>query len=103
MNSSTTTTKPAESAARTTTPPGPVLDLVIPVYNEAHCLERSVRRVRAYLDHFFPYSARVTIADNASTDGTLAIATTLAEELPGVRVARRRIHDVPGEVVERVV
>ena len=82
----TTTTKPAEAAARTTTPPGPVLDLVIPVYNEAHGLEPSVRRVRAYLDHFFPYSARVTIADNASTDGTLALATALAEKLPGVRV-----------------
>jgi len=66
--------------------PGPVLDLVIPVYNEAAGLERSVRTVRAYLDRSFPYSARLTIADNASTDGTLALAHSLALELDGVRV-----------------
>ena len=47
----------------------PVLDLVVPVYNEAHSLERSVRTVRAFLDRF-PYPARLTVADNASTDGT---------------------------------
>jgi len=67
-------------------PGGPVLDLVIPVYNEEAGLEGSVRAVRAYLDHCFPYPARLTIADNASTDGTLAIARGLAQELPGVRV-----------------
>jgi len=46
-------------------PGGPVLDLVIPVYNEEAGLERSVRTVRAYLNHCFPYPARLTIADNA--------------------------------------
>ncbi|HEX7805789.1 MAG TPA: dolichyl-phosphate beta-glucosyltransferase, partial [Cellulomonas sp.] len=64
----------------------PVLDLVIPVYNEAAGLERAVRTTRAYLDDQLPYSARLTIADNASTDGTLEIAQRLAAELPGVRV-----------------
>ncbi|CAN5128134.1 bifunctional glycosyltransferase family 2/GtrA family protein [soil metagenome] len=64
----------------------PVLDLVIPVYNEAAGLERAVRTTRAYLDSQLPYSARLTIADNASTDGTLEIAQRLAAELPGVRV-----------------
>ena len=58
-------------------PGGPVLDLVIPVYNEEAGLERSVRTVRAYLNHCFPYPARLTIADNASTDGTLALARGL--------------------------
>ena len=33
-----------------------------------------------------PYPSRITIADNASTDGTLAVAETLAEELPDVDV-----------------
>ena len=81
----TTTLEPRETAVRPT-PTIPVLDLVIPVYNEAVDLERSVRTVRAYLDHSFPYLARLTIADNASTDGTLVIAHALARELPGVRV-----------------
>lgn len=65
---------------------GPVLDLVIPVYNEAAGLEASVRAVCAYLSGELPFSWRVTIAVNASTDGTLAIAERLAAELPQVRV-----------------
>ncbi len=65
---------------------GPVLDLVIPVYNEAAGLEASVRAVCAHLATELPFTARVTIADNASTDGTLALAERLAAELPQVRV-----------------
>ena len=38
-----------------------------------------------YLREAFPFSARVTIADNGSTDATWAIATRLARELPEVR------------------
>ena len=62
------------------------VDIVIPVYNEAVDLERSIRRLTAFLDESLPYRHRVTIADNASTDDTLAIARRLAAELDGVRV-----------------
>ncbi len=64
----------------------PVVDVVVPVYNEERDLGPSVRRLRAFLDTDFPFSARITIADNASTDGTLALANSLAAELPGVAV-----------------
>ncbi len=64
----------------------PVLDLVLPVYDEEAGLERAVRAARHFLDTAFPYPARLTIADNASTDGTLAIARRLAGELDGVAV-----------------
>ncbi len=67
-------------------PVAPVLDLVIPVHDEEKDLERAVRATRRYLDEHVPYPARLTIADNASTDGTWAIALRLAEELPGVRL-----------------
>jgi putative flippase GtrA len=63
---------------------GPVLDVVIPVYNEERDLEPCVRHLHTYLTEHFPYRFRVTIADNASTDGTLAIAERLAAELPEV-------------------
>jgi putative flippase GtrA len=66
-------------------PVGPVLDLVVPVHNEELALERSVRRLRRYLDQDFPLSARITIVDNASTDSTAAIATRLAATIAGVR------------------
>jgi len=63
----------------------PLVDVVIPVYNEERDLGPSVRRLRAYLDTL-PYRSRITIADNASTDGTPAVARALADELPLVHV-----------------
>ena len=65
--------------------PQPIVDIVVPVYNEEHDLEPSVRRLRTYLDERFPYPARITIADNASVDSTWVIAQRLATSLPGVR------------------
>jgi putative flippase GtrA len=64
----------------------PLLDLVIPVYNEEADLEPCVRRVHAYLVTAFPYAFQITVADNASTDDTLAVATRVAAELPCVSV-----------------
>ncbi len=61
------------------------LDVVIPVYNEEADLEASVERVRDQLARL-PWSARVTIADNASTDGTAVLARRLAHRHPDVRV-----------------
>lgn len=63
----------------------PVLDVVVPVFNEERDLEPCVRRLRRHLDEELPISAVVTIADNASTDRTWAVASRLARELPGVR------------------
>jgi putative flippase GtrA len=61
-----------------------LIEIVIPVYNEAIDLERSVRTLDAYLSAALPYSYRVTIADNASVDGTWLIAQRLANTLPNV-------------------
>lgn len=62
--------------------PEPVLDVVVPVFNEEADLERSVRRLHAHLRETFPYPFRITVADNASTDATPRIAARLAGELP---------------------
>ncbi|WSN62267.1 bifunctional glycosyltransferase family 2/GtrA family protein [Streptomyces sp. NBC_01362] len=62
--------------------PEPVLDVVIPVFNEERDLEPSVRRLHTHLRETFPYPFRITIADNASTDSTPQIAARLADELP---------------------
>ncbi|MEV6602312.1 bifunctional glycosyltransferase family 2/GtrA family protein [Actinoplanes sp. NPDC051346] len=62
----------------------PVLDVVVPVYNEEIDLEPCVHRLHAYLAAEFPYRFRITIADNASTDSTADVARRLAETLPGV-------------------
>jgi putative flippase GtrA len=62
-----------------------VLDIVIPVFNEEVDLGPSVVRLDDYLRGGFPYAYCITIADNASTDGTWAVAEELAARLPRVR------------------
>ena len=61
------------------------VEIVVPVFNEEIDLEPSVRRLDAYLTQDFPFRTLITIADNASTDGTWLAATTLASELDRVR------------------
>jgi putative flippase GtrA len=78
---------PSQRSTRTpvTVQPGrPVLDVVVPVYNEQADLEPCVRRLHAHLTAALPYPFRITIADNASTDATLAIAQTLQAAIPEV-------------------
>jgi putative flippase GtrA len=84
---------PAELAGCPTAPVGKrdaardyVLDIVIPVFDEERDLPGSVRRLHHFLATEVPYPARITVADNASTDGTLAVARRLARELPDVNV-----------------
>jgi glycosyltransferase involved in cell wall biosynthesis len=66
--------------------PAPVLEVVVPVYNEQRSLERCVRTLHAHLQAEFPMPFRITIADNASTDATWVIARALAVEFDEVEV-----------------
>ncbi len=66
----------------------PLVEVVVPVHNEAHVLEASICRLDGFLRGDFPFRARITIADNASTDGTDAVAARLERELPGVSLLR---------------
>jgi len=65
---------------------GPRIDIVVPVYNEEVVLKDSVRRLHGFLSGEMPYPWRIVIADNASTDATLAVARMLAMELDNVTV-----------------
>jgi putative flippase GtrA len=79
----TTYQRPDSRAGDTTL--APAIEIVIPVHNEEHDLEPSVRRLHDYLTANFPLSFRITIADNASTDDTWLIACALEHELTYVR------------------
>ena len=69
------------------------VEIVIPVRNEERDLGPSVRRLHDYLRERFPFTARITIADNDSTDATWSVAVALARELDLVRAVRL---DQPG-------
>ncbi len=64
------------------------VEVVVPAFNEERDLAQNIGRLRDYLDRFVPFNALVTIADNASTDGTEGIARRLESELAGVRAIR---------------
>jgi glycosyltransferase involved in cell wall biosynthesis len=62
-----------------------LVDLVLPVYNEERDLPPSVAKLLDWLPQYLALPWRITVADNGSTDGTLAIAQSLAAEHPQVR------------------
>ncbi|MFF8972986.1 glycosyltransferase [Streptomyces sp. NPDC014995] len=64
------------------------VEIVVPVHNEAHVLADSIGRLHAHLEESFPFPFRLTIADNASTDGTWGAATDLTPCLPHVHAVR---------------
>ena len=62
-----------------------LVEVVVPVHDEEATLEVSVRRLHTYLRDNLPFGWLITVADNASTDRTWAIACRLAKELDGVQ------------------
>jgi glycosyltransferase involved in cell wall biosynthesis len=64
------------------------VDIAIPVYNEQSVLAESVIRLHDYLSTDFPFSWRMVIVDNASTDATAEIGRDLASRLSGVSYMR---------------
>ena len=62
----------------------PFLDVVVPMHNEEDDLEPCLRRLHAHLTQHLPYTFRITVAENASTDGTVAVAARVAAELGDV-------------------
>src|SRR3954470_2762510 len=66
------------------------VEVVVPVYNEERGLRASVARLHSYLASEFPFSWRIVIADNASSDRTLEVARELAERFEGVELMQLR-------------
>ena len=60
------------------------VDVVIPVYNEEDALPVSIPRLCEFLEGNLVNPWRVTIADNASVDGTRGVSETLCRDITGV-------------------
>ncbi len=65
-------------------PADPVVDVVVPVFNEAHVLVEQIHRLHGALTVSLPVPWRITIVDNGSTDGTAQLARELDAELDTV-------------------
>jgi len=63
--------------------------LVLPTFDEADNIERIVRSAHAVLTAAAPEDFRILVVDDASPDGTGALADALAAELPAVEVLHR--------------
>lgn len=64
-----------------------LVDILLPVYNEAHTLEKSVTTLRSFLQkNLDGFQWMISIGDNASTDKTLEKAKQLTAQYPEVRV-----------------
>ena len=57
-----------------------LVEIVLPVYNEAHVLETSVTRLLAAGAGWTEFAWRIEIVDNASTDGTSDVGRRLSRE-----------------------
>ncbi len=64
------------------------VDIAIPAYNEEFVLAESVTRLHSFLSTDFPFSWRMVIVDNASTDATQEVGEALAARLSGVSYMR---------------
>lgn len=58
------------------------VDVVIPVLNEEHSLPRCIETLGEFLSANLEHQWRIVVADNGSTDGTLAVASRYAAESP---------------------
>jgi len=64
-----------------------LVDILLPVYNEEHVLEKSVDTLRKFLqDNVTEFDWIISIGDNASIDNTLEVARELEKQFEDVRV-----------------
>jgi glycosyltransferase involved in cell wall biosynthesis len=64
------------------------VDIAIPVYNEETILAESITRLHDFLSTDFPFSWRMVVVDNASSDSTRELGEELAARLSGVSYMR---------------
>ena len=55
-----------------------MVDIAIPVYNEARVLAATIHRLTEFLDRELPHSWQIVIANNRSTDRTHEVGESLS-------------------------
>jgi glycosyltransferase involved in cell wall biosynthesis len=78
------------------------LSVLVPVYNERHVVEASLRRLLSLRDELIS-SLEVIVVDDQSTDGTWAILERLAAEDPRVVLLRNEQNMGKGAALRRAI
>ncbi|MCX7643222.1 MAG: glycosyltransferase family 2 protein [Armatimonadetes bacterium] len=85
----------------------PFLSIVIPAYNEARRLPRTLERIHGYLRgavkqwHVGIDAIEVIVVDDGSTDGTSELAKTFSDKFPILKVLRHSPNRGKGYAVRR--
>ncbi|HEV2425149.1 MAG TPA: dolichyl-phosphate beta-glucosyltransferase [Terriglobia bacterium] len=80
----------------------PFLSIVVPAYNEAQRIGRSLAAIHWYLASK-SYSAEVTVVDDGSSDGTADIVASVVQHWPSFRLIRNDRNRGKGYSVRRGV
>src|SRR5215471_8050511 len=83
-------------------PAAPFLSIIVPAYNEAQRLGRSLDRIRAYLAAK-SFGAEVIVVDDGSSDGTSALVRRACETWPELRCIVNEVNRGKGFTVRRGV
>src|ERR1051325_2465502 len=78
------------------------LSVLVPVYNERHVVEASLRRVLSLRDHLIS-SLEVIVVDDQSTDGTWTILERLAAEDPRIVLLRNERNMGKGAALRKAI
>lgn len=82
--------------------PVPEVSIVVPAYNEANRLPRSLSAIYSHLSRA-QYTAEVIVVDDGSTDGTAALVSAAACNFPGLRLLENHRNYGKGYSVRRGV
>ncbi len=78
----------------------PDLSIIIPSYNEELRLPATLERIAAYLSSY-GHEAEILVVDDGSKDGTAAVAESLRNKIPTLRVVSNGVNRGKGYSVRR--
>ncbi len=78
----------------------PKLSVIIPAYNEAKRISRTLKSINAFLAHQ-PYEYEILVVDDGSKDNTVEVVENLSKEIKNLRVVENKENHGKGWVTKQ--